>query len=131
MTWQQTLGQPQHTRCSHEYVLSEGAVGVLAGHALPVLALRGLAFAAASAGAAFGGGAANDELTDRPVGHVVTDRGNRAAPFVPGHRTWLEAPAVAELVDVGPADAAGMNAHDDLVRSRTWDRALLHGDRPR
>ena len=131
MPWQQALGQPQHARLPHEDVLGEGTVRVLAGHALPVLALRRLALAAAAARAALGGGTADDQLADRPPGHVVADGGDGAAPLVAGHRTGLEAPAVAELMDVGPADAARVHAHDELVRPGTRDRALLHGDRPR
>ena len=125
----EALGQAQDAGRPAQDVLGEGAVGVLAGHAVAVLALRGLALQAAPAGAAARAGTADDELADRPVGDVVADGGDGAAPLVAGDDAGREAPAVAQLVDVGPADAARVRR-----ATTTWsgpgprDRALLHRD---
>ncbi len=54
---------------------------------------------------------------------LVADGDDGAAPFVAGHGSGFEAPAVAELVDVGAADAARVDADDDLVRTGARARA--------
>ena len=62
------------------------------------------------------------------VGDVVADGGDGAAPFVAGDGARGEAPAVAQLMDVGPADAARVHPHDELVRPGARDAPLFHGD---
>ena len=124
----QALREAQDAAGPAEDVLGEGAVRLLGGHAVAVLALGRFALQAATAGAAPRAGTAHDELADRPVRDVVADGGDGAAPFVAGHGARREAPPVAQLMDVGPADAARVHADDELVRPRAGDRALLHRD---
>ena len=126
VTGGEALGKAQDAGGPAEDVLGEGAVGLLAGHAVAVLALRRLALQAATAGAATKPGTAHDELAHRPFRDVVADGGDRAAPFVAGDGARREAPAVAQLMDVGPADATRVDTHDQLVRPGSGDLALFH-----
>ena len=128
MTGRESLRKAQDAGGPAEDVLGEGSIGLLAGHAAAVLALRGLALQASTAAAATLPGTAHDELAHRPLRDLVSDGGDRAAPFVPGDGARCEAPTVAQLVDVGPADAAGMDADDDLVRTRLGHLALLDSE---
>ena len=74
------------------------------------------------------GGAPHDELADRPPRDVVADSGDRPAPFVACYGTRSEPPTVAQLMDVGPADAARVHAHDELVRPGSRHRPFFHRD---
>ena len=131
MPGREALGETQDARGAAHDVLGEGAVRVLAGHAVAVLALRGLALEAAPAGAAALSGPTDDELADRPARDLIAECGDRAAPLVARHGARGEPPAVAQLVDVGPADAARVHPHDQLIGPGPRDRALLHRDHAR
>ena len=48
----------------------------------------------------------------------VADVLDDAGAFVPEHHRNRALPLAPDLVQVGPADACGGDAHDDLVRSR-------------
>ena len=125
----EALGQAQDAGGAAQDVLGEGAVGVLA---------RSCCCGSRTATACPPGSAGRcrtwatgPPTTSSPTdqsGDVVAHGGDRPAPLVAGDRARREAPAVAQLVDVGPADAARVHAHDDLVRPGPRDRALLDGD---
>ncbi len=124
---EQSVREPQHSGRTRHDVLGKGAVRVLGGHGVPVLALRRLALEAAAARTTAGRRTADDQLAHRPLGDVGADGRDGAAPLVPGHHALGQAPAVAELVDVGPADPAGVDADDDLVGTGMRDRPLFDG----
>ena len=86
----------------------------MAEHA-PLVALLVLADAAEEAVPAGGAEAAADAVADRDLRHVVTRRHDRADELVAEREPLLQDdPAVVE-VQVGAADAGGVDAHDRVV----------------
>ena len=129
MAGRETLGQAQDAGGAAHDVLGEGAVAVVGrsccgGSRTATACPPGIVGRCRSVG---DGPPTTSSPTDHS-GDVVADGGDRPAPFVPGHDAGREAPPVAQLVDVGPADAARVHPHDDLVRPRPRDRPLLDGD---
>jgi hypothetical protein len=64
---------------------------------------------------------AHDAVTDREAVHALAELGDRAAPLVAGHEreahpARIREPAMEHL-EVGPADAGDVAAHDDVPRA--------------
>ena len=128
MAGRESLGETQHPGGTDEYVLGEGAVAVVGDEGC-CGSRTGTACPPGSAGRSRTWARTPRRRVRRPTSlDVVAHGGDGPGPLVPGHRAGLEAPPVAQLVDVGAADAAVVHPHQHLSGARPGHGTVLHGD---
>ncbi len=128
MTGREAFREAEHTGRRHQDVLGKGSVRPVGDVDRAVLALGGFALDTATAHPAPGGGTTHHLLADRPGVDTLAEGHDGPGPFVTGHRTRFEAPAISQLVDIRTADSAVVYGDQNLTRPRRRNGTALYGD---